>query len=124
MNATEEATDRITFVAVAGPEAQDIDPDHLAGPANAVVSFAFRNGKVIGRSAIIQLPHIEGTWIADEERGSTLGARLIREIEKGLKNSGKTHAFAFADSFNDEVKGYLERFGYKRQTLDVYMKEL
>jgi len=106
-------------------EARNVDPDHVPWPDDSIVALA-RNGdgSIKGRSAILQLPHIEGTWVAESERGSTLAYRLIQRIEALLKTAGKTHAFAFVDMNQSEVLNYMLRLGYKVSPLLVLSKEL
>jgi hypothetical protein len=121
----------IEFKTVSGLEAREIDPARLDWPADSKVIFAMRGGKVIGRTAKIVLPAmvipfdmIEGTWIDEAERGSTLAVRLIKQIEQLFRDDGKTHAFAFSYDDHPEVGEYLFRFGYKHVPFTVWQKQL
>ena len=110
---------------ISGSEAANVDPQNVPWPVDSLVAIARNpNGEIKGRSAIIQLPHIEGTWVADSERGSTLAFQLVHKIESVLKESGKTHAFAFVDIAQSEILGYMLRMGYKVSPLLVVSKEL
>lgn len=94
-------------------------------PEGSIVLGAFASdGSMVGRIAIIDLPHIEGTWVADKFRRGTLAFRLIRGIEDIMRRIGRSHVFAFAYDTQPEVSSYLERVGYKRMPLTVWVKEL
>lgn len=114
----------MTFETVTGCVARDMDPDGIQWPPDSIVVYAISDGKVVGRSAIIQLPHIEGTWVDKHSRSSTLAFRLVREAEKTLQQAGKTYAWAFVHEDQPEVAGYMERIGYKRMPMKLYAKEL
>ena len=77
---------------------------------------------VVGQTAILNLPVIEGTTVADDKKGGTLAYRLIKRVEELYRELGKTHAMALAAS--PEVEGYLERVGYKKLPVVLYTKEL
>lgn len=108
-----------------GAEASKIDPQGIPWPEDSFVAIATNgDGKVKARSAIIQLPHIEGTWVDESERSSTLGYRMVKAVEEVLKDSGKTHAFAFVDMNQSDVLSYMLRMGYRVQPLIVMSKEI
>ena len=110
---------------VDGVQASLIDPQKIPWPADSIVAVASNgDGSVKGRSAIIQLPHIEGTWVDESERGTPLAYRMVVAVEGVLKKSGKTHAFAFVDMNQPEVLSYMLRMGYKTNPLLVLSKEL
>lgn len=107
-----------------GVAAAKLDPDHVPWPADSIVAVAEAEGKVQGRSAIISLPHIEGTWVAQSHRSTTLAYRLVRTIEGVLKRAGKTHAFAFIEKDRADVFDYMQRLGYREMPFTVLSKEL
>jgi hypothetical protein len=78
----------------------------------------------VGRSAIVQLPHIEGTWVSESRRSSTLAYSLLQKVEQIFKDGGKSHAWAFIKADEPHLQAYMERMGYKRQPVVVYSKEL
>lgn len=114
----------VEFKILMGPEARKIDPDKVQWPDDTIAVFAIDDGKVVGRSTIIQLPHIEGTWVDEAHRGSTLAFRLVQKVESILEKAHKTSAFAFIHETQPEIAGYMERREYKRMPLIVYQKEL
>lgn len=113
----------IEFKEFTGTDARQIDPQGIAWPDDAVVVYGMEDGAIVCRSSVINLPVIEGTMLADEKQGGTLGVRLVRRIEDLYRQASRTHAMAFAVE-GSEVGGYLERLGYKRQPLEFYAKEL
>jgi N-acetylglutamate synthase-like GNAT family acetyltransferase len=122
----------IEFMIVDGAEAKIIDPAHLDWPDDSKVVFVVQDDNVVGRSsmftlpmiAILNLSMIEGTWIAEEKRGTSLAARLIKKVESVFRENGKTHAYAFAYDEHPEVADYLQRFGFQKMPLTIYMKQL
>lgn len=113
------------FERLNGAEASKIDPDGVQWPNDSIVVVA-KNGdeKIKGRSAIIQLPHIEGTWVDESLRGTTLAFRLVAEVEKILKENSRTHAWAFIEESRPEVISYMERIGYKKMPFILMSREL
>lgn len=110
---------------VKGSDAARVDPEGIPWPADSIVVFALNgDGAIKGRAAVVILPHIEGTWVAESERGSPLAYRMVRRIEEILKESGRTHAFAFVEENRPEIRDYLVRTGYGVMPLTVLSKEL
>src|SRR5690348_9316554 len=113
------------LITLNGQDARKVDPDGIEWPDDSLVVVA-KNGddKIRGRSAIIQLPHIEGTWVEDSMRGSTLAFRLVSQVEKILKDAGKKYAWAFIQENQPDVMQYMIRIGYKENPLALFSKEL
>src|SRR6266404_3929097 len=107
-----------------GIEARKYDPEQMKWPESSLVIYAFEGEEVVGRTAVIDLPHIEGTWVTESKRGTMLANRLIHCIESEIKSYNRTHVFAFAKNDQPEVSQYLERVGYKPFPVSVWMKEL
>lgn len=108
-----------------GTQAREVDIDGIQWPDDSIVVVAKNgDGKIKGRSAIIQLPHIEGTWVEESLRSSTLAYRLVAKIESILKMEKKTYAWAFIEESKPEVIDYMERIGYKKMPFIVMSKEL
>jgi RimJ/RimL family protein N-acetyltransferase len=116
--------ERLHFKVLRGEQAKTIDPEGVLWPPDSLVTFAERGNKIVGRCALIELPHIEGTWVAKEEQKSTIAFRMVNGAEKTLKHLGAKHVIAFVEANNAEVQGYVERMGYKKQRLEVWVKEL
>lgn len=114
----------IKFQLMLGEAAREIDPEHFPWPFDTLVLFAFEDEKVVGRSAILNMPLIEGTWVADAYRGSTLMPRLVKEVEKLLFDLKKTHSMAWQNTEQPEVADYLTRMGYTKLPIAVWTKEL
>lgn len=115
---------KIEFIVLDGKTAREVDPHKVEWPDSSLVTYAHRNGKIIGRLALLEFPHLEGPWVDEAERGTTIFAQMVDGAEKTLKHCGKTHAFAFLDETSAEMKGYAERLGYKRKPIEVWVKEL
>jgi len=82
-------------------------------PDNSLVAVAVDDDdKVIGRMAIVQLPHLEGSWVAPAHRGSTVGARLEKTCVNKLKELGAATVIGFAP--DDTLELYLKRLGYTK----------
>lgn len=107
-----------------GVEAREIDPEGVQWPPDSTVLYARENGEIVGRVGIIELPHIEGTWIAESKRGSSLAPRLIAQMEKVVARLGRSHIFAFAEDSKPEIADYMERFGYTKFPVTVWAKSL
>lgn len=130
--ATEVQAPEIEFVVVDGVDARALDPAHLDWPPDSKVVFVTQNDNVVGRSSMFTLPMIailnlnmiEGTWVAEEKRGTSLAARLIRKVESVFRENGKTHAYAFAYDEHPEIADYLQRFGFNKMPLTIFMKQL
>ena len=91
-------------------------------PQHSRVVCAFKDTRIIGRSCLVTIPHIEGTWVAEDFRGSTTGPRLIRAIELAAKEAGLPRALAF--TLEPKHTEYMERLGWTRTALTVLSKEL
>lgn len=111
---------------ITGKEMQAIpQPDGVQWPDDSLhVISRYDDGRLQARMSLIALPHIEGTWVSDELRGTTAGARLLARMEEEVRKLGRTHVFAYALESQPEIGRYLERSGYERQPLTVYAKEI
>lgn len=101
------------------------DPRGVAWPEDTILVVAKDSeGSIAGISGILQLAHIEGTWVRESERGTLLAYRLVKRVEQRLKEAGKSHAIAFVDVGQPEVRNYMARLGYSKMPLIVMSKEL
>jgi len=92
-------------------------------PADTVGVLAIEDGKaVVGQTAVLNLPIIEGTIVAEEKRGTPLLFRLIKRVEELYLELGKTYSWAMAAT--PEVEAYLERLGYSKVPVTLYTKNL
>lgn len=113
------------FEVINGTEAAKIDPRGIPWPENTTAVVARdERGEVKAISTILVLPHIEGTWVAEDSRHGTLPARLVKRVEQLLQDQGGSSVFAFAHDSDPQIKTYLDRFGYQRLPFSVYMKVL
>lgn len=97
-------------------------PEPLELPKDAVVVGIFKDGRLIARTAVVNMIHLEGTWIAQEERNGMLGARLVAQAEKEARGAGATTMIAYtAEKQHGE---YMKRLGYEKADLEVWMKGL
>lgn len=104
--------------------AKPIDSVSTPWPDDSIILYAIENNEIIGRTAIIQLPHIEGTWIREDKRNGTVGIRLISKIENVLEEANRTSVFSFIHNSQPELASYMERLGYELLPLKVYTKPL
>lgn len=99
--------------------ADGIIPD----PDGSVVIVAENDaGEIIGRMIIVDVPHIEGTWVAPEARGGSVGARLEKAACQAAVALGLKKTFAFVT--NSEHAGYLRRLGWRDAGYMVLTKSL
>ena len=91
-------------------------------PKEFTILAAFDEQGLAGRTMIVPLPHIEGTWVREDLRKGRVGYVLIKELEKCIASADRTYAWAFADT--EEREGYLTRLGYERQQVSVWYKKL
>lgn len=124
MNEPKNGIPTLKFVVLDGEHAQAVDPHSVKWPASSLVTYAYRGDQIVGRCALIEVPHIEGTWVAPAEQKSTVAFRMVDSAEKTLKHVGKTHVIVFVESDNAAVQQYAARMGYKLQPLQVWVKEI
>lgn len=97
-------------------------------PENSHILYAIDEDKnIVGRMGLLQLPHIEGTWIDEKSRSGLIGARMLAKMENLLIEHNRTAAFAFVKDENAEdikIQEYMERFGYIELPIKVYIKAL
>jgi len=100
-------------------------PDGVPWPEDSLhVVTLDDDGRLMARVSLIAIPHVEGTWVDPSLRGTTIAARMLKRMEEEVRNLGRTHLFAFAMDNQPEVSQYLERFGYKKFPVSVWVKEL
>jgi predicted N-acetyltransferase YhbS len=91
-------------------------------PKTTIAMIAREGDNVIGRVFLMAPVHVEGPWVDESKRGSTLGKRLMDAAEKEAKAIGIKTLMAYgADSV---LENYLERLGYRNMNLSVWAKEL
>lgn len=91
-------------------------------PENSRVVVAIDNDKVVGRAMIVAMPHLEGTWVAPDARGGTVGYRLERAVCEEAREAGLKKLMAF--STDPKHTQYLQRLGWRAETYTVLSKEL
>jgi N-acetylglutamate synthase-like GNAT family acetyltransferase len=91
-------------------------------PKNSIVVVAKSDGQIVGRIFLIRPFHVEGTWIDEPFRRTSLGYRLFIHMERIAKDDGLTKLFSYA--LNAEIEGYLERLGYKKEAVTVWTKDI
>lgn len=108
------------------PEEYSRQPEPVVNwPEGSYVVGAFtEEDKLVGRIAVVELPHIEGTWVDPEYRNGLLPAKMVRAVENGMKAIGRSHVFAFAPNDIPEIADYLQRFGYEAFPVTVWVKKL
>lgn len=90
-------------------------------PAWVAAIVAMDGERLVGRAAVCLMAHIEGTWVAEDHRNGTVGFRLIKAIEEQARAMNLSIVMAYA---MPEVGSYLERLGFKKSEVSVYVKEV
>lgn len=117
----------IVFEAMMGDEATKVDPEGSAWPWDTFVLFARDGtGKIVGRITTMNLPVVEGTWTAEEYRGSTLAYRLLKQMEETMSKPpiSKPSSLAMAADATPEIADYLRRVGYEQVPVKLFVKGL
>jgi len=102
----------------------EVEGDGQVLPKEFTILAAFDEKGLAGRTTIVPLPHIEGTWVREDLRKGRVGYNLLKEIEKSITSAGRSHAWAFVEENNEEITGYMERRGYIRQPFTVWVKDM
>ena len=79
-------------------------------------------GEIVGRMMLVDVPHIEGTWVAPEARGGSVGFRLEKAACDAARDIGLKNTFAFVTSADHA--GYLRRLGWEDAGYMVLTKSL
>jgi hypothetical protein len=99
-------------------------PDEfIPDPYRSVAVAAFDGDKLVGKTLMVIIPHIEGPWIHPDYRGGLIARRghdLLAEAAKEKWNITKLFAFGATT----DIEHYLFRLGYKRELLSVWSKEI
>jgi len=91
-------------------------------PKTTIALAAWDRDQIVGRVFLMAPVHVEGPWVDESRRGSTLGKRLMDAAEKEAKAIGIKTLMAYgADSV---LENYLERLGYRNMKLSVWAKEI
>jgi len=97
--------------------------DGAVFPEKTIVIGAFdKDGHLVGRTALMALVHIEGTWVSEVARGGFTAIRLVKKAEQTLAERGFTSAVAYTPDDNPKIGEYLKRVGYTRVPLSVWHK--
>jgi N-acetylglutamate synthase-like GNAT family acetyltransferase len=91
-------------------------------PGSSIVVVARRDQRIIGRAFLLAPVHLEGPWVDEDYRGTTLAHRLVMRAEAEAKKEGVSNLFAYAS--NHVLAGYLSRIGYQKSELTVWTKEI
>lgn len=99
--------------------------DGVPLPPEFVVIGAFdEGGELVGRTCLIPIPHLEGTWVREDKRGTSLAIRLVRSAEATVAVNGRTFLWAFTEEGRDDLAGYMKRLGYVRMPLTAWARDL
>jgi hypothetical protein len=101
---------------------RNVEEGYVPDPAHSIVIVAELDEKIVGRAMLIRPFHVEGTWLDHSIRKGTVGIRMFRLLEEEVKKIGMTKIFSYSQS--DEVSGYLERMGYKKQDVTIWVKDV
>ena len=91
-------------------------------PDSSIVVLALDNEEIVGRTMIVAVAHIEGTWVAPRCRRAFIGKRLISALEQAARDSGLTKLFAYTNT--EENGAYMKRLGYTKAEIAVWEKNL
>ena len=92
------------------------DPDH------SIAVVARNDTTIIGRSFLIPLVHVEGTFVEAPWRNGAVLKQLMDGLEVEARAEGLKKLFAYSKT--NLVDSYLERLKYKREAMKLYGKEL
>lgn len=107
-----------------GAIARNIDPQSLPWPDDSKVIYAFENDQIVGRLAIMFLPHIEGAWIREDKRNGILLTRLFEQVEQILKQDSRTTALSFIKEDEINIIDLAVKQKYKQLPYKVFLKDL
>lgn len=121
--------DRLELKFLFGPEVLEAEQQmpveqRVAWPADSIILYAYKDNKIIGRVGLMSIKFIEGTWAADEMRGTGLPVRMLRQMEKLILSLGNSHVFSMAADVQPEIKDYLERLDFERVPVTLLAKDL
>ena len=111
------------FLKLTGSQARLVEP-HKEWPIDAFVIYAIEDEKILGRIAIVVLPHIENLEVEDNNKNGFLMKQLLEEAENVLKNFNRTCAASFIMNDNLTAINYAKRLGYEKLPAEVYIKSL
>jgi len=98
--------------------------DPIVLPPEFTVLAAFDDKGLAGRTTVVTVPHIEGTWVREDLRKTRIGYVMFKEMENFVRSLGRTHTLAYAYDEQPEVADYLARLGYERLPLTIWAKDL
>lgn len=93
-------------------------------PISHILYAIDEDKNIVGRIGILQLPHIEGTWVREDYRKGFVAVRMLSKIEEFIADNDRKAAFAFVKSDDIDIQNYMQRFGYVELPLKVYIKSL
>lgn len=97
-------------------------PDGIVPDPRFITAIvAEQDGKLLGRWFLCLVPHYEGMWLDDAARNTTVGFRIVREMEARAREMGIQRTFVFAQP---EHEDYMQRLGFERQPFSVWSKDL
>lgn len=91
-------------------------------PDDTFAVVGFEDGKVVCRAVILNLPCLEGFWIAPEKRNGMVMGELMARIEQLYRSLGKTHMMVMSD--RPEIRDYLKRLGFDDLPVQFHTKSL
>lgn len=103
-------------------ELEKVEEGYRPDPENSIVIVARNGTEIIGRTMMIRPFHVEGTWIHPQFRHGTTGIRMMRKLEEEAKKAGLTWMIAYAA--DPKIENYIERLGYSKSPLTVWVKEI
>lgn len=92
-------------------------------PDNSIVIVVEdANGKVVGRMALLNLIHLEGTWIEEGKRNGLILHKLEEALLAKAKECGLKYIHTYAPTLMHE--DLLQRAGWERLPFSVWAKEV
>lgn len=93
-------------------------------PIETAVVYAIEGDSPVGRMALMSLKVLEGSWVSDEKRGSTIAYRMMKMMEEFAARIGDTHLLALVYDEQPAVAEYLRRVNFERFPVTMMSKEL
>lgn len=93
---------------------------HTVRPEDAKLVVAEKDGKIIGCLSSLKLVHLEGTWVAEGERGGLVAYRMLCELQREADRATDPWTLASAPDGDAGMVDYLNRLGAIRLPVSFY----
>ena len=106
------------------PKLADIEEGFVPNPARTIAIVAEDNGEIVGRMLLMDMVHLEGSWVRPDHRNGSVGYRMFQRVLAEAKRIGITGLMAYTDKTDLDVTNYMERLGFEKQPFWVWSKDI